>query len=103
MLKDKLLKLREDIDISQTEIGKRLGMARTTYAGYENGSREPDIETLKKIASFHNVSVEFLIDDDTTDKITSEVEKLAEDILELKDEDQQYILDLIKRLKKDRG
>ena len=46
---------------TQVEIAKYLGVTRGTIARYENGYREPDQYTLKKLADFFDVSVDYLI------------------------------------------
>lgn len=61
MLSKNLAFLRKRMGITQKEISERLNMARTTYSGYENGSREPDNETLDKLAKFHDVSIDYLL------------------------------------------
>lgn len=61
VLSERLSLLRKEKGLTQQEISKRLKMARTTYSGYENGSREPDNETLDKLAEFHGESVDFLL------------------------------------------
>lgn len=61
MLNKRLSMLRKEKGLTQQEISTRLKMARTTYSGYENGSREPDNETLDKLAEFHEVSVDYLL------------------------------------------
>lgn len=61
MITERLLELREKMGISQNEISRRLGIARTTYASYEQGKREPDIEMLKKLSELHGVKVSHLI------------------------------------------
>ena len=38
-----------------------LGIAQTTYAGYETGRYEPDLETLTKIADYYKISIDYLI------------------------------------------
>lgn len=58
---DRLRSLRERRGISQTEAAKRMGMVRTTYSNYEAGNREPDNESLKKLAEFYEVSVDYLL------------------------------------------
>jgi transcriptional regulator with XRE-family HTH domain len=60
-LNSRLLELRGKAGLSQRELSERLKMARTTYSGYENGSREPDHETLKRIADFYHVSTDYLL------------------------------------------
>lgn len=101
MLTRRLALLREKAGMSQQDISKRLGIARTTYASYEQGAREPDISMLNKLASFHGVSVEWLINGRERE-VNPEIEKMVEDILELNEKDQQYISDLVDRLKKER-
>ncbi|WP_181350516.1 helix-turn-helix transcriptional regulator [Thalassobacillus sp. CUG 92003] len=61
MLKDRLIKLRNDKGISQYEIAKRLNFSRGKYANYEHGTRQPDYETLNKIADFYGVSTDYLL------------------------------------------
>lgn len=61
VLGDRLRKLREKRELSQYELARRLGIARTTYQGYEMGAREPDYETLQKIADFFDVSTDYLL------------------------------------------
>lgn len=53
--------LRETLGISQTELGKKIGVARSTICQYESGRREPDNETLQRLADFFNVSVDYLL------------------------------------------
>lgn len=57
----RLRKLREQKGITQAEISKALKMNRATYAHYETGRREPDIATLRLLAEYFNVSVDYLI------------------------------------------
>ncbi|WP_342512842.1 helix-turn-helix domain-containing protein [Sporosarcina sp. FSL K6-1522] len=61
MLSDKLRKLRATTNCTQSEFAKRIGVARTTYAMYEQGHREPDYETLQKIADYHNTTTDYLL------------------------------------------
>jgi transcriptional regulator with XRE-family HTH domain len=61
MLSSRLKTLRERSGLTQGELSKKLGMARTTYSGYENGFRNPDPETLKKIADFYEVSIDYIL------------------------------------------
>lgn len=63
MLGEKLKNLRNDKDLTQEQVAKYLGLTRGAYAGYELGRRDPDKQTLLKLARFYGVSVDFLIDD----------------------------------------
>ena len=53
--------LREDSDLTQTEIGKILGLPQRTYAYYENGGRAIPLEILISLADFYNVSVDYIL------------------------------------------
>ncbi len=53
--------LREDADLTQTQIGNVLGLPQRTYAYYENGGRAIPLEILVALADFYNVSVDYLL------------------------------------------
>ena len=101
MLSKRLISLREKSGMSQQEISKRLGMARTTYASYEQGAREPDISMLNRLSEFHGVSLEWLVNG-REKGMNAELEKMVEDIADFNEEDRQHIFYLIERLKKER-
>ncbi|MDA1935458.1 transcriptional regulator [Bacillus cereus] len=61
MFGNMLNSLRKDKKLRQEDMAKHLGIARTTYAMYEQGRREPDYDTLQKLADFFNVSVDYLL------------------------------------------
>ena len=54
--------------LSQKELSENIGVAKSTYSLYESGKREPNVNTIKKIASALNVSADILlgIDDQPT-------------------------------------
>lgn len=56
----KFLRIEKGFE-TQKELAKKIGMPYTTYNGYENGIREPDIETLKGFASFFDVTLDYLM------------------------------------------
>ena len=57
----KLKELREEKKVSQTALGNYLGVTRSTICQYEKGNRQPDLQTLKKLSNFFEVSVDYLI------------------------------------------
>lgn len=46
--------------ISQKDLAESIGVAKSTYSLYESGKREPNVDTIKKIASSLNVSADTL-------------------------------------------
>ncbi len=56
----RLKKARNDIGFTQREVAKELEIPHTSIARYENGQREPDIETIGKLAEFYKVSTDWL-------------------------------------------
>lgn len=60
-LSDKLSNLRQERRWTKTYVAGKLGKTLATYANYEYGIREPNIETLNKIASLYNVSIDYLL------------------------------------------
>lgn len=63
---DKLEKLRVAKRLTQQQMADLLGITRQGYGNYESGKRQPDIDTLKKLASFFDVSADYLFGISTT-------------------------------------
>ena len=53
--------LREDKDLTQTQMGKVLSCSQRVYSNYERGDIDIPTTTLIKLANFHNVSVDYLL------------------------------------------
>jgi transcriptional regulator with XRE-family HTH domain len=53
--------LREEKQLTQEELAERIGISRAALSHYENNRREPDFETLKDIADFFYVNVDYLL------------------------------------------
>lgn len=56
----RLRDLREDADLTQTELVEILGMHKTTYTNYEQGKRELPFSLAIKLAKFYNVSLDYI-------------------------------------------
>ncbi len=57
----RLRELRRERGLKQDELAKEFGIAQQTISNYEKRIREPDITTLKKMADFFDVSLDFLL------------------------------------------
>lgn len=62
-----LRQLREVKNLTQADISEQIGIAKTTYIGYEKGNREPRLSELKKMAEVFGISISQLcMETDTT-------------------------------------
>jgi len=52
---------RERKNMTQKEVADSIGVAKSTYSLYESGSREPNVQTIKKIADVLSVSADDLL------------------------------------------
>lgn len=66
MLYRRIRDLREDKDLTQREMGEILMCSQRVYSNYERGDLDIPTEILIKLADFHNVSVDYILD--RTDK-----------------------------------
>ncbi|KXJ00485.1 XRE family transcriptional regulator [Bacillus cereus] len=58
---ERLSELRKNQKWSLQETADRLGIAKSTYAGYENGYRLPSLQSLAKIDKLFHTSVEYIL------------------------------------------
>lgn len=56
-----LKELRENKGLTQSELAKILSVSPSSIGMYEQGRREPDSETLRKLSSFFNVTIDYLL------------------------------------------
>lgn len=60
-LHERLILEREKRNLKQNEIAIQIGLLPDTYRKYEKGIREPDYDTLLKIAEFFQTSTDYLL------------------------------------------
>lgn len=53
--------LREDKDLTQTQMGKILSCSQRVYSNYERGDIDIPTTVLIKLADFYDVSVDYLL------------------------------------------
>jgi transcriptional regulator with XRE-family HTH domain len=58
---ENLSELRKKRKWSQQETADQLGIAKSTYAGYESGYREPSLQSLSQIADLFETTVDFIL------------------------------------------
>ncbi len=58
----RLRDLREDRDLTQSEIANFLNCKQNTYQQYEAGKRQLPLDALKKLALFYNTSADYILE-----------------------------------------
>ena len=53
--------LRKRMGLTQAEVASKLGIDRSTYAKYETGQSEPNLEMINKISTLYDTSLDLLI------------------------------------------
>lgn len=118
--KDVLKELRISRGLTQDDLSKGTGLAKSTISMYENGNREPNFETLELFADFFNVDMNTLFEHKAQNisyYLNPETAKLAQAIhddpglrilldasRDLEPEDIKFVVNLVKKLKiKERG
>ena len=54
--------LREDKDMTQTQMASILSCSQRIYSNYECGDVDIPTEILIKLANYHNVSIDYLLE-----------------------------------------
>ena len=62
----RIRELREEKDLTQSKMGQILMCSQRVYSNYERGDLDIPTEILIKLADFHNVSVDYILN--RTDK-----------------------------------
>jgi len=88
----RLKELREAKHLTQADVAIRLDVTRSTISGYESNTIMPRAEQLVKLAILYNTSVDYMLG------ITNRSYLYLDD---LSASQQQTILDIVERLKKE--
>ena len=74
ILSSRLKQLREEKEVMQKEIAAYLNISASAYGFYEQGKRTPTPEILSKLASYFNVTTDYLLGRDTTSNNVNDIE-----------------------------
>ncbi|MET1250208.1 helix-turn-helix transcriptional regulator [Sporolactobacillus sp. STCC-11] len=78
---DRLKELREDAQLKQEEVAKRLRISTSAYGYYEQGRNEPSLDTLLTLSELFHTTIDYLVgksdDKRNTDYITMSNDKLT--------------------------
>ena len=66
---NKLKELRKSRNLKQSEVAKAIYTTQQNYSRYEQGLVEPDFETLKKLAIFFDVTIDYILGKEASELI----------------------------------
>ena len=92
----KLRELRKEKGISLKKLGAYIGVSESTMSLYENGKRQPDNETLLKLADFFGVTVDYLLRGEQCDHLPEELIILNRNAMKMSPEKRKKLLELAK-------
>ncbi|ETO38646.1 helix-turn-helix domain-containing protein [Thermoanaerobacterium aotearoense] len=113
---NRLKSLREEKKLSQEELSQLINISRSTLSMYEINRRQPDPETLQKIADFFDVSVDYLLgrtdkrnidtSNDVDERLHKVMQELGPDVLlafydlpNMTDEEKENVITLLEGIK----
>ncbi|MBQ3492524.1 MAG: helix-turn-helix transcriptional regulator [Clostridia bacterium] len=59
-MKLKIKEFREELGLTQNELAKKINNVQRNVSNWENGTSEPDCETIVKLSEIFNVSIDEL-------------------------------------------
>lgn len=79
-----LAKLRKQRKMSQYELAEKMGFSRGQIANYEQGTRQPDFDTLERFADYFEVSTDYLLGRSSHPELSAQRDKeVNEEVEEL--------------------
>lgn len=60
-MKTRLKNLREDNDLTQAQVAKKLNISQVAYSYYEIGKRNIPLDILIKLADFYETSTDYIL------------------------------------------
>lgn len=103
----RMKEIRQAKGVSQVQVARAIKVSRQSYNFYESGKRDPNTETLKLIADYFGVTVDYLLGNDIPAPLPQEVAQAAELRKRLNDlfgkmspEQQQLLISLAENMKR---
>jgi transcriptional regulator with XRE-family HTH domain len=107
---ENILALLEQKGISKNKMLKDLGMGTGTFATWQKRGTIPNGETLLKIASYFNVSIDYLLGNEQkekpatdSDRLTEEEKKIIDLLRKVPEEDRKMLVGMIEGALRSRG
>jgi transcriptional regulator with XRE-family HTH domain len=91
---ENIMLLRKKKELSQAELGKKIGTSGDIIARYERDIMSPSIDVIIKIADVLEVTIDYLVGS-TSLKLDKATQKRLEDISKLPDDARTYFLNIL--------
>jgi len=78
LLSEKLYKLRKNSGLSQEQLAEQLNVSRQAISKWEQGTAIPESEKLISISNYFDVTVDYLLKEDTEDTVNTTAEVVEE-------------------------
>lgn len=78
---NQLKTLRQETGLSQQELANKIGISKSSINMYERGEREPGIETLKRMADFFNVDIDYLLGKSQVKRKTVKIKNYSQKVI----------------------
>lgn len=98
MFNEKLKAARKQKGLSQTELGKLLGVQAQTIERWETGKSEPNLEKINKLCEILNVPLYSLISKDADYQLNYEEAFIVNKFRELNDDGKSIVINLLKTM-----
>lgn len=95
----RLKHLREQRGLSTRALGEIVGTSNATISRYETGKRDPDLSIAHKLATYFNVTIEYLCGEDGSTEIESLIEMYSKLSPEAKSDAIKYVTYLAEKEK----
>ena len=96
--KDRLIKLRKELNLTQEELAQKIGYTRTAISAWEVGRNEPSNADTIKLAEYFNVSTDYLLGKTDIRNPGKQIDDvLNEAMIGMSKEDYEKLTDIQKR------
>lgn len=91
--------LREDNDLTQSELASKLNISQRAYSHYENGTREIPISILIHLSNYYDVSIDYLLGESDAKYKFHKSDKANSDSIVITKQDSPYLYKLLSETK----
>lgn len=73
--------LRENAELTQDDLARKLNVSRSSYANWENGENFPPLKAIDQMTIIYNVSMDYILGRTTIKKYQAEIRPMSINII----------------------